>query len=166
VKEDQIVDFLDIFKILSKHKVDFIVVGGVCAVLHGAPVTTFDLDLVHSRSPDNLEHLMKALQELDAYYRGRGDQRLRPGLKHLSSPGHQLLMTRAGPLDLLGTIGLKHGYEDLIKHTVEFEVGGLKLRILNLRKLIEVKKETITEKDKAVLPILQRTLKETTKKDE
>jgi len=166
VEENQVLDFLDIFKILSKHKVDFIVVGGVCAVLHGAPMTTFDLDLVHSRSPDNLESLMKALQELNAYYRGRGDQRLKPGIKHLSSPGHQLLITKAGPLDLLGTIGHKHSYEDLIKHTVKFEVGDLNLRILNLRKLIEVKRETITEKDKAVLPILQRTLEETTKKDE
>ena len=38
-------DLLEIQKILSKHKVDFIVVGGVCAVIHGAPVTTFALDL-------------------------------------------------------------------------------------------------------------------------
>jgi len=166
VKGDQIVDFLDIFKVLSKHKVDFIVVWGVCGVLHGAPVTTFDLDVVHSRSPDNLERLMEALQKLDAYYRGRGEQRLRPGLRHLSSPGHQLLMNRAGPLDLLGTIGAGHSYEDLIENTVKFEVAGLNMRILNLEKLIEVKKETLTEKDKSVLPILQHTLEETTKNDE
>jgi hypothetical protein len=86
-------------------------------------------------------------------------------VKHLSSPGHQLLITNAGPLDLLGTIGLKHSYEDLITHTVEFAVGGLNLRILSLKKLIEVKKETITEKDKAVLPILQRTLEEKIKNE-
>jgi hypothetical protein len=46
-------DFLEILKILSKHNVDFIVVGGVCAVIHGAPVATFDLDMVHSRSQDS-----------------------------------------------------------------------------------------------------------------
>jgi hypothetical protein len=44
-------DFLEILKILVSNEVDFIVIGGVCAVLHGAPVTTFDLDLVHSRVP-------------------------------------------------------------------------------------------------------------------
>jgi hypothetical protein len=43
--EEQIPDFLEILKVLSRHKVDFIIVGGVCAVLHGAPVSTFDLDL-------------------------------------------------------------------------------------------------------------------------
>ena len=153
-------DFLEILKILSKHKVDSIIVGGVCAVLHGAPVTTFDLDLVHSRSPDNLERLMLALEELDAHYRGRGKQRLKPGVSHLSSPGHQLLMTKFGPLDLLGIIGTGRSYNDLLQHTVELEVSDLQLCVLELKKLIEVKKETIREKDKLILPILQQTLEE------
>ncbi|MFQ5965724.1 MAG: hypothetical protein ACE5KZ_15735 [Candidatus Scalinduaceae bacterium] len=69
--QNPIPDFLEILKTLADNKVDFIVVGGVCAVLHGAPVTTFDLDLVHSRDPDNLSHLMSALNALDAYYRER-----------------------------------------------------------------------------------------------
>jgi predicted nucleotidyltransferase len=163
VEKNQLPDFLEILKILTKHKVDFIVVGGVCAVLHGAPVTTFDLDLVHSRASQNLASLISALNELDAYYRGRGDQRLKPKRSHLSSPGHQLLMTNAGPLDLLGTIGAGRTYKDLLKHTVELEAGGLCLRILNLEKLIEIKKETITDKDKAMLLILQHTLEETQK---
>jgi len=65
-----------------------------------------------------------------------------------------------GPLDLLGTIGIGHSYEDLLQHTVEIEASGLRLRILDLETLIEVKKETISDKDKAVIPILQRTLEE------
>ena len=158
--EDQVPDFLEILKVLTEHEVDFIIVGGVCAVLHGAPVTTFDLDLVHSRSQENLGRLMSALEKLDAYYRGRGDQRLTPGLSHLSSPGHQLLMTKAGPLDLLGTIGIGHSYEDLLEHAVELEVDDLRLRLLDLKTLIKIKKETVSEKDKVVIPILQRTLEE------
>jgi predicted nucleotidyltransferase len=157
-------DFLEILKILTKHEIDFIVVGGVCAVLHGAPVSTFDLDLVHSRSSDNLDRLILALRDLDAYYRGRGDQRLRPRLSHISSPGHQLLMTRFGPLDLLGTIGTGYSYDDLLEDTVELLVSGLKLRLLNLERLIEVKEETAQDKDRAVLPILRRTLEEKLKR--
>jgi predicted nucleotidyltransferase len=157
-------DFLEILKILSKHKVDFIIVGGICAVIHGAPVSTFDLDLVHSRSPQNLARLMSALEELRAYYRGRKDQRLRPQLSHLSSGGHQLLLTELGPLDLLGTIGKDHDYEGLLEHSVEQEIGGLRLRVLDLEALIRIKRETITEKDKATLPILERTLREKTRK--
>ena len=68
---DQAPDFLNILKILAKHKVDFIVIGGVGAVLQGAPIATFDLDVIHSRHQDNLERLCVALQELEAYYRER-----------------------------------------------------------------------------------------------
>jgi len=160
VEKSQLPDFLEILTVLTKHKVDFIVVGGVCAVLHGAPVTTFDLDLVHSRSSQNLPSLMSALNELDAFYRGRGDQQLKPKRSHLSSPGHQLLMTKAGPLDILGTMGVGHRYKGLLKHTVELEAGGLHLRMLNLEKLIEIKKETITDKDRAMILILQHILEE------
>jgi hypothetical protein len=152
--------FLEILKILSKHKVDFIVVGGVCAVIHGAPVTIFDLDMVHFRSPDNLSRLVSALRELDVYYRGRGGQRLRPELSNLSSPGRQLLMTKFGPLDVLGTIGTGHGYDELMLHAVELEVSDFRLRVLDLETLIKIKKETISEKDKAIIPVLQRTLEE------
>ncbi len=83
-----------------------------------------------------------------------------PELSHLSSSGHQLLMTTVGPLDLLGTIGVGHSYNDLLQHTIELEVSDLRLRILDLETLIKVKKETISEKDKVIIPILQRTLEE------
>ena len=81
---------------------------------------------------------------------------MKPKRSHLSSSGHQLLMTNAGPLDLLGTIGAGHTYNDLLKHAVELKAGGLHFRILNLEQLIEIKKETITDKDKAMLPILAK----------
>jgi predicted nucleotidyltransferase len=156
-------DFVEMLTTLVTHGVEFIVVGGVGAVLQGAPVTTFDLDLVHLRTPENLESLHLALEDLDAYYREPGGRRLRPKAKDLSSSGHHLLMTRCGPLDLLGTIGVERGYEDLIECTHELEVEGLRVRVLNLRTLIEVKEETGYEKDEAVLPTLRRTLRETSK---
>jgi hypothetical protein len=154
-------DFETILEVFVGREVNFIVVGGVCAVLHGAPVNTFDLDVVHSREPANLDRLLVALQDLDAYYRGQGDRRARPKVSYLASPGHQLLVTRAGPLDLLGTIGTNLGYEDLLKYTVEMPVClELKVRILSLEKLIEIKAQAGRDKDKIVLPILRRTLEE------
>jgi hypothetical protein len=157
-------DFLALLEALVGHGVDFIVVGGVSAVLHGAPVTTFDLDLVHSRAPENIDRLLSALRDLDAYYRGQGDRQIRPGPAHLASPGHQLLMTRFGPLDLLGTIGTNRDYVDLFEHTVELKIRGLHVRILNLETLIEIKEEVGHEKDKVVVPILRRTLEERSKR--
>jgi len=128
-----IVDYLAILKTLRSHGVDLVVVGGVCAVLHGAPLATFDLDVVHSREPHNLARLMAALEELDVHYRIPGRRDKKPGPSHLASAGHQLLMTRFGPLDLLGTIGQGHDYGQLLHETVELEIGGgLKVRVLSL----------------------------------
>ena len=69
-------------------------------------------------------------------------------------------MTRFGPLDLLGTIGAGHSYGDLLQHSDEIKIGNLRLRVLSLEKLIEVKEETGFEKDKAILPVLRQTLLE------
>ena len=75
------------------------------AVLHGAPVTTFDLDVVHARDPENVGRLMSALGELEAVYRSQPERLLRPNESHLTGQGHQLLLTKFGPLDVLGMIG-------------------------------------------------------------
>ncbi|HET6417316.1 MAG TPA: hypothetical protein VFG22_13555 [Polyangiales bacterium] len=58
--------------------VEFIVVGGAAAVLHGAPITTEDLDIVHRRSPENVSRLKTLLDELDARVRELANRRLRP----------------------------------------------------------------------------------------
>lgn len=154
-------DFFAILRALAKHRVDFVVVGGIGAVLQGAPITTFDLDVVHAREPGNISRLLAALDELEATYRTHPARRLRPGPSHLSSPGHQLLMTRYGPLDLLGAIGRSRGYQDLLPHTLEIRLRPrLALRVLDLETLIATKEETAAEKDLAVLPLLRRTLQE------
>ena len=154
-------DFLSILRTLNEHAVEYIVVGGVGAVLQGAPVSTFDLDIVHSRTPDNLQRLLAALKNLDAHYRMQPERRIRPGASHLVSPGNQLLMTNYGPLDLPGVIGQSEGYEQLLGFTREIEVASaVTIRVLGLPKLIEVKLETAGEKDLGTLPILRKTLEE------
>jgi hypothetical protein len=158
-------DLRRIFQTLAEHHVDFIVVGGVCAVLHGAPINTFDLDVVHSRDASNIDRLLAALGSLGARYRTEGKQSFAPDRSHLASAGHQLLMTGSGPLDLLGTIGNGHAYQDLVPETTVMEIGGgLTVRLLNLAALIRVKRETAQEKDKYQLAILERTAEEKAKK--
>lgn len=158
-------DFPAILRTFAEHEVDFLVVGGVCAVLHGAPLYTFDLDLVHARTPENVERLLQALHALDAYFREHGERRLRPDRSHLASRGHQLLMTRAGPLDLLGVIIGDRGYEELMPHTLAMNLGDdIQVRLLDLPTLIAIKEETGRDKDQATLAILRRTLEEKEKK--
>jgi hypothetical protein len=118
--------------------VEFLVIGGVAAVLHGAPVATFDLDVVHSRKPDNLVRLRPALEEVDA---------------HCPVP-------RFCSLNLLGSVG-PYSYQDLLAHSTEIEAGeGVRVQVVQLEWIIRLKEEANAEKDRAVLPILRRTLEE------
>ncbi len=67
--ESQSVKFLGLLRVLLRHEVDFLVVGGVAAQLAGAPILTFDLDVLYDKSPENLDRLLPALEELKAHYR-------------------------------------------------------------------------------------------------
>jgi len=80
--------FRDGLETLARHGVEFVVVGGVAAVLNGAPISTFDLDIVHARAPANLDRLLAALTELDARYRDLTGRVLRPELSALAGDGH------------------------------------------------------------------------------
>lgn len=124
-------------------------------------MNTFDLDVVHAGDPANISRLLEALSDLDAVYRAQPERKLRPTTSHLESPGPQLLLTRLGPLDVLGAIGNNRRYVDLLPTTVEMEIApGFLVRVLDLPTLIAVKEEVGGEKDIAVLPILRATLEE------
>ena len=152
--------FAEILRLFAANDVEFVVVGMTAGILHGAPVTTIDLDVVHRRSPQNVARLLRVLGELDAVYR-HDPRQLRPEESHLSGPGHQLLVTRFGDLDCLGTIDEGRGYEDLLPSSVEMRLsGGAAIRVLSLPALIEAKERAGRAKDLAALPVLRATLDE------
>ncbi len=152
---------------LVESKIDFIVVGGVAAVLHGVPVVTHDLDIVHSREAENVERLLSLLQRLDARYRGQPSGRvLRPSFSEMSGRGHINLLTSYGPLDLLCEIGDDEGYTELIGRADLFTDGEIKFNVLDLEKLIEIKKKTGRAKDRLALPLLIATLKKRNQSEE
>jgi len=127
-------DFLAALRALRDGDVEFVVVGGLAAVLNGAPVNTFDLDIVPARDEENVTKLLSVLDRIDG--------------------------VNCAP-DVLRTIGRGLGYEDLLPHTVEMETGGgVRVRVLNLATIIALKEELAGEKDIAVLPILRRTLEQ------
>lgn len=154
------VRFVDALTALTRHRVQFVVVGGVAAVLGGAPVSTFDLDIVHARTPDNVAALSAALLDLDARYRDPAGRVLRPEARALAGPGHHLLATTAGPLDVLGEIVGGATYETLLPRSEVVELEGAQIYVLGLAALIESKALLNRDKDRATLAILRRTLAE------
>jgi len=151
--------FLRLIEVLVRHEVRFIVVGGIAAVLQRVPINTQDFDLVHERTQDNVERLLKALTEIGAVY--RDDPRdLRPNSSHLLGSGNQLL--RAGNLkfDVLGAIDWGGGYGELLPSSEVLDVGGYTVRVLTLEKLIQIKRHLSRPKDKLMLMHLEAALEE------
>ena len=149
--------FRDILDVYQSHGVEYIIVGGVAAVIQGAPVTTFDLDTLIRVNEENAERVLRALTDLDARYREH-DAVLRPSKTDIVAGGHMLLLTRAGPLDVLGFVGNQERYEDLIGATIAIRLGAEEVPVLNLSELIRLKKITNRPKDRAVLDLLEEVL--------
>ena len=45
----------DVLRSLKEHDVQYVVIGGIAAVLHGVPRATFDLDILIESTPDNAQ---------------------------------------------------------------------------------------------------------------
>lgn len=150
----------EILRVLVRHDVRFIVVGGLAAALQGAPVHTDDLDVVYDRRDDNLERLLAALRELDAVFRTDPTRRIAPDRSHLRSDGHKLLRTPHGVLDLLATIEHDTGFDDLLPDADVLVVAGLEVRVLSLERLRRVKAALDRPKDRFMLAIIDATLAE------
>ncbi len=152
-------DLAELLRSLRGADVRFIIVGGAAAVLHRAPVTTVDLDIVHDRDPANVDRLFAVLQRLDAHVRDPAGRLLRPSASHLLGPGQVLLTTRLGDLDCLGTLHDGRGYSELVPHSERIHDGDAELLVLDLATLIEVKTKAGRPKDRIVVPVLLELLR-------
>ena len=152
-------DYQTLLRELTEGGVEFIVVGALAAVLQGAPIVTFDLDILRRRTPENVARLLGVLAHLQAVARG-DRRRISPNASHLAGPGHLLLETSAGDLDVLGTIEEATGFDDLVDDTIEIDLAGVRVRVLELSRVIRAKEHAGRPKDLAVLPVLRATLEQ------
>lgn len=151
----------DLIEGLSSAGVEFIVVDLTAAVMLGAPVVTHDLDIVHRRTPENVDRLLQWLLARGAYHRfDLANRRLPPARELLLGTGHVNLQTDYGPLDVLCELAPGEGYEELLESTEVLEDAGIRVRVLGLARLIEVKTKANRPKDRAVLPVLIAALDE------
>src|SRR5262245_28957525 len=120
------VDLERLLPALSDAGVEFIVVGGVAAIVHGSARLTVDLDVIYRRDPANIARLAVALQPFSPYLRGAP-----PGLpfrwdaETIQRGLNFTLVTSAGPLDVLGEIAGGGTYEALIPHSRKLSVFGV-----------------------------------------
>ncbi len=140
--------------------VEFILVGGLAAIIQGSPITTLDVDIVHDRSVNNISKLYDFLKSVNAIYRRPDDKIIEPQKDELSGMGHTLLSTNLGKLDILAFIEEHKTYEDLCNHTIEIDFRGHALRVLDIKTLVEMKRNSNNPKDKQRLSIFEETLRQ------
>lgn len=144
---------------LAQNQVEFIVVGGMSAVLHGSTHVTLDLDICYRRTPANTARLAAALAPLNPQARG-----LPPGLpfvldaRALQLGSNFTLVIGSESLDLLGDMAAIGGYEQVIKQAEDMEVAGYSVKVLSLAQLIATKEAAGRPKDLRVLPELKALL--------
>lgn len=162
IKKRSAADLGAIIEGLIKADVKFILVGGLAAVIQGAPVTTMDVDIVHNQSSDNITKLFNFLRSIDAIYRRPDNKIIEPKEEDFSKMGHVLLSTRIGPLDILAFIEERKTYDDLFQDTIEIEFRGHHVRVLDIKILTELKRLSKLPKDKHRLAVLEETLRQLT----
>jgi hypothetical protein len=155
VRHPPTADLEQLLRELHAAGVEFIVVGGAAAVIHGAPVTTQDLDIVPRLDGEHQQRLLTLLAKLDTRFRPVPPGRdIAPGPEHFVNRGQLNLITSLGPLDVLCRLHDARGYEELVPHSREIVDGDLRVRVLDLDALIEIKRSTGRQRDALVIPVL------------
>ncbi len=159
-------DPVALLRLLEGHRVEFIVVGGIAARLRGAPLVTQDVDITPSTDRTNLERLAAALRDLDARLRTATEPDgvafpFDPAL--LESASVWTLTTKHGDLDLVVSPAGTQGFRDLITDADRLKVAvdpELLVNVASLADVIRSKEAAGRDKDRAALPLLRKTLEE------
>ena len=130
-----------LLRLLADAHVEFIVIGGVAATVHGSARATYDLDVVYGRSAENIARLSRALLPYEPYLRGvpRGLP-FRWDKETIVAGLNFTLTTTLGSIDLLGEVTGGGGYEKLISHSIQLKVFGAECFCVDLETLIRIKR--------------------------
>lgn len=142
---------------LARHGVDYVLIGGLAANLHGSSALTNDADICPDSHPENLERLVAALREMDARIRADAEPEGLPfacDADFLSRMRLVNLTTQFGDFDITFEPAGTDGYRDLAAHAVDFDIDGITVRVAALSDIIRSKETANRPKDKATLPIL------------
>ncbi len=152
-----------IIAILEKHQVEYVMIGGLAAAIHGSDLVTTDVDITPSLAPDNVTRLSAALRELRARIRTADNPEGLPFAhdgQSLSRATTWNLVTDAGDLDISFTPSGTRGFADLRQDAVAIELLGSTTIVASLADIIRSKQAAGRPKDIAALPLLRRLLDE------
>lgn len=154
-------DLPRLFEVLDRHKVAYILIGGLAAVYHGSPFTTEDADITPGTARGNLSKLASALRELNARIRTESEPGGLPfafDADSLKAVGTWNLTTAAGDLDISFEPDGTRGYSDLRRDATAAQLYGVTVRVASLADVVRSKQAANRPKDQRVLPTLREIL--------
>jgi predicted nucleotidyltransferase len=150
------VEFDRAIQVLCDAKVEFVVVGGLAATLHGSARVTYDLDICYARSRDNLRRLALALEPY--HPRPRGFPEGVPFVwdeTTLHNATVLTLDTDIGEIDLLAEIAGLGDFDRVSQNSVAVTIFERRIQALDLESLIRSKKAAGRPKDIEAVKELQ-----------
>lgn len=144
-------------RVLDRHGVRYVVIGGFAADLLGAPLNTNDLDICYERTAGNMERLATALKELGASLRVAGVQEDLPFVldgRTLAAGDSFTFDTVAGAIDVLGTPSGTSGFTDLSARALPVPIGDLQVLVVDVADLMRMKRASGRVKDRMHLEVL------------
>ena len=161
-----VTDFPALIKLLSAGDIEFIVIGGVAATIHGSAHITVDLDVLYRRSAENIQKLAAALGPIHPYLRGAPEGLpFRLDTATIARGLNFTLETSLGDLDLLGEVAGGPAYENVLPASETTTLEDLTFRCVSLRRLIALKRAAGRPKDLNVLAELEALLEERERSD-
>jgi hypothetical protein len=150
-------DPVRILQTLNEESVDYVVVGGFAAVIHGSSLPTRDVDIVPARQTENLDRLGRALTRLGAMIRTQGDPAPAPMDGAFLASTSANLVTECGDVGLVFTsAGQTGGFDGWRRHASEEEVSeGVTVFVASLDDIIDSKRAADRLKDQRALPYLE-----------
>ena len=147
----------EVVRRLREQQVEYIIVGAVCAMMHGALRPTIVLDICYRRTPENIRRLAAALSPLKPRPRGFPEGLPFVFEERTIQLGSNFTLDIGGvDLDLLGTMSAVGGYEEVIERAVRTLLpNGEAVSILSLEDLIATKEAANRGKDHNALPELR-----------
>ncbi|MDQ3355109.1 MAG: hypothetical protein M3507_11660 [Actinomycetota bacterium] len=146
---------------LNRHGVDYVLIGGLAAVLHGSPYQTQDADITPAAGRENLARLAAALIDLEARLRVANEPDGIPfdrSAEALEKASIWNLQTTCGMFDLSFTPSGTGGYADLVDNAITLQLGGEMVNVASLADIVRSKEAAGRVKDLAVLPTLRALL--------
>jgi hypothetical protein len=160
-------DLERLVEVLTRHRVEYVLVGGGAARLFGATRVTEDTDCLARRTDENLDRLAAAMRELSARLRVEGltdeESSALPvtiDRRTLSALEISTWTTDAGWFDVLANIpngaGERLSFDDVIETAVVVDVGETVVSLASLDVIIASKEWANRPKDLSALPELRR----------